>query len=278
VTLSSAFAAHSRVYLHSVSDVSLLSSESFIVDREDTLLQILFTLGHPPFLHHIRWEFVSAAAIASLCRDITSFPPTESLWLAVTDRLLHPRGWIDSLIVSDFPPLFEEFRAKHFNLLWRGSRDGFTAKEFHLRCDGRANTLTLIADTDGNIFGGFTPVKWESSAPGEAYGLYKGDNSGRSFLFTLRNPHGAPPRQFALTAERKQEAINCGSAYCTVFGGENSCDIVVKDNCNTNRSSYTKIGTNWTDSTYANDTAFKDFLTGMANFTVKEIEVVENAE
>jgi archaellum component FlaC len=63
----------------------------------------------------------------------------------------------DSLIVPQFPPLFEEFRAKRFNLLWRGSRDGFTAQEFHRRCDGRANTLTLISDTDGNVFGGFTP-------------------------------------------------------------------------------------------------------------------------
>jgi hypothetical protein len=65
----------------------------------------------------------------------------------------------DSLIVPQCPPLFEEFRAKRFNLLWRGSRDGFTTKEFHRRCDGRANILTLIDDTDGNAFGGFTPVK-----------------------------------------------------------------------------------------------------------------------
>jgi hypothetical protein len=144
VTLSSAFAAHSRVYLHSVSDVSLLSvdaldsllsSESFIVDSEDALLQILFTFGHPPLLRHIRWDFVSAAAIASLCEDLTFCPPTESLWLSVADRLLHPPPppGFDSLIVSDFPPLFQEFRAKRFNLLWRGSRDGFTAWEFHLR-------------------------------------------------------------------------------------------------------------------------------------------------
>jgi hypothetical protein len=57
VTLSSAFATHSRVSLHSVSDVSLLSvdeldsllsSPSFIVDSEDGLLQIMFPLGHPP--------------------------------------------------------------------------------------------------------------------------------------------------------------------------------------------------------------------------------------
>jgi hypothetical protein len=234
VTLSSAFAAHSRVYLHSVSEVSLLSvdaldsllsSESFMVDSEEALLQILFPLGHPPLLCHIRWEFVSSAAITSLCEDLMFCHPTTSLWLAVGDRLLHPppAPEIDSLIVSDFPPLFEEFRAKRFNLLWRGSRDGFTVGEFHLRCDGRANTLTLISDTKGNIFGGFTPVKWESPASGK----WKGDDSLRSFLFTLRNPHGVPPRKFALKAERKEYAIWCYSKYCVVFGGDilGWCDI-----------------------------------------------------
>jgi hypothetical protein len=191
-----------------------------------------------------------------------------------------PAPEIDSLIVSEYPPLFEEFRAKRFNLLWRDSRDGFTAQEFHLRCDSRANTLTLISDTDGNVFGGFTPVKWEP----HIYGTVKGDNSLRSFLFTLRNPHGVPPRKFALKAEMNQYAIHCHpghyakfgySAYCPSFG---FTDIHVSDNCNTNRNSHTKIGTLYSDSAYANDTAFEDFLTGAEKFTVKEIEVFEIAD
>jgi hypothetical protein len=40
--------------------------------------------------------------------------------------------------------------------------DAFRANQFHRRCDGHANTLTVILDTKGNIFGGFTPVEWES--------------------------------------------------------------------------------------------------------------------
>jgi hypothetical protein len=66
------------------------------------------------------------------------------------------------LIVREFPPLFEEFRAKRWALLWQSSRNGFDAKEFHRRCDGRANTLTLILDTNGNVHGGLTHVKWQS--------------------------------------------------------------------------------------------------------------------
>jgi hypothetical protein len=218
-------------------------------------------------------EFVSAAAIISLCEDLTVCTPTESLWLTVVDRLFHRPGWIDSLIVSEFPPLFEEFRAKRFNLLWRGSRDGLTAQESHLRCDGRANTLTLIADTDENIFGGFTPVKWENNCAN------KSDDSLRSFLFTLRNPHGVPPRKFALKEEKKQHAIECNSTACAAFGYNNGwCDIRVSDHCNTNRDSLTHFGTRWTNSSYATDTAFEYFLTGAENFTVKEIEVVEIAD
>jgi hypothetical protein len=100
----------------------------------------------------------------------------------------------DSLIVSSLPPLLAEFRGKRFALLWRGSRDGFHARDFHGRCGGRANTLTLILDTDGNVFGGFTPLEWDS----ESYLNYKCDDSLKSFLFTLKNPHNMPARKFAL--------------------------------------------------------------------------------
>jgi hypothetical protein len=201
------------------------------------------------------------------------FHPTESLWLAAADRLSHPppppAPEIDSLIVSEFPPLFEDFRAKCFNLLWRGSRDGFGAKEFHRRCDGRANTLTLILDTNGNIFGGFTPVEWESRTDSP----YKGDDSRRHFLFTLRSPCGVPLRKFALKVEGNYYAICCYSECGPMFG--DGC-ISVCDNCNRNtRSKTVKFGVTC-NSVSEGDT--KDFLTGSHHFRVKEIEVFEIAD
>jgi hypothetical protein len=59
------------------------------------------------------------------------------------------------------PDVFEEFRTKRFNLLWRASRDGVTTNQFHRRCEGRLYTLTLISDTDAKVFGGFTLVEWK---------------------------------------------------------------------------------------------------------------------
>jgi hypothetical protein len=81
-----------------------------------------------------------------------------------------------------------------FNLLWRDSGDGFGAAEFHRRCDCRANTLILILDTDGNVFGGVTPVEWESLG-------WKGNDSQWSFLFTLKNTGGVPAWKFTLRAQ-----------------------------------------------------------------------------
>jgi hypothetical protein len=66
---------------------------------------------------------------------------------------------LDLVIISGFPEIFAEFRGSKFSLLCQGNRDGFSSSAFHRRCDGHGNTLTVILDTKGNIFGGFTPVE-----------------------------------------------------------------------------------------------------------------------
>jgi hypothetical protein len=60
----------------------------------------------------------------------------------------------------------------------------------------------VILDTEGNIFGGFTPVEWESRDWNQMVGIEdnrcKTDESFKSFLFTLKNPHNISARKFAL--------------------------------------------------------------------------------
>jgi phosphopantetheinyl transferase (holo-ACP synthase) len=188
--------------------------------------------------------------------------------------LFLPRGPAESLIFSDFADIFAEFRGKRFSLLWRGSRDGFGAADFHGRCDGHANTLTVILDTNGNVFGGFTPVEWESTEWNGKFGkesnYFKADDSLRSFVFTLKNPHNIPARRFALKAEAKWTAIYCHSNW-----GPHFRDIYVSHNCNANTDSWTELG-----NVYTNDTGLngKTVFTGSLSFQVKEIEVFEITE
>ncbi len=57
-----------------------------------------------------------------------------------------------------------EFSSKDkWRLLYRGSRDGFGAANFHSKCDSHANTLTILkAHGSSYIFGGFTSITWNS--------------------------------------------------------------------------------------------------------------------
>jgi hypothetical protein len=183
---------------------------------------------------------------------------------------------LDSEIISEVPDIFPDFEDKTWQLLWRGSRDGFGARAFHRRCDGHANTLTLIVtaasddDVGGFVFGGFAAVEWESREAEDWAGsnCWKSDDSLKSFLFTLKNPHNIPARKFALKAEMKQEVIYCVSAWGPWFG----VDMRVSDNCNANTNSGTDLG-----EAYTNDTGLggETVFTGSLHFKVKEIEVFE---
>jgi hypothetical protein len=126
--------------------------------------------------------------------------------------------------------------------------------------------LTLGQDTEGSIFGGFTPAQWES----REHNCFKADPSLNSVLFTLENPHNFPERKCALNAEAKDRAVNCNSSWGPIF-----FDIWISDNCNTNTDSYSNLGLS-----YANDTCLggQTVLTGSRDFTVKEIEVFEITE
>jgi hypothetical protein len=161
----------------------------------------------------------------------------------------------------DFPSVFGEFSGKRFTPLWRGSRDGFGASDFPSRCDGHATTLTLIEDTEGNIFGGFWPVGWPSSS------LANFRPSHESFIFTLKNPHNIPARKFALNTGFRGRLLffscSCGPYFC---------DIYVDDHCNANTDSYTGLGYFYANETRLDGTAV---LTDSPHFTVKEIEVFE---
>jgi hypothetical protein len=102
----------------------------------------------------------------------------------------------------------------------------------------------VILDTNGNIFGGFTPVEWESRA---RYNGCKADPSLTKFLFTLKNSCNVPARRFALKAGKKHEAPQTPKVTLSTLAG------------------ITPTTLDWTGRVF----------TGSWNFQVKEIEVFE---
>jgi hypothetical protein len=175
------------------------------------------------------------------------------------------RGRLDSTIISGLPAIFEDFRTKSIRLLYRGSRDGFSASDFHRCCDKIPNTLTLLQTTKGSIFGGFTPIAW-SSGPGEN----KYDSSCQSFVFSLKNPWNRPAQKFSLKSDPSLRSIHCDSSYGPVFG--DGSDFGIENPLNGPEKGWSNF---W--KSYTNDTGIdsQTFFDGQFRFTVKEIEVFE---
>jgi hypothetical protein len=46
-----------------------------------------------------------------------------------------------------------------WRMIYKGTEDGFGSKDFHRRCDGWSNTITIISAND-HIFGGFLSIPW----------------------------------------------------------------------------------------------------------------------
>jgi hypothetical protein len=50
--------------------------------------------------------------------------------------------------------------SKEFKLLYSFSRDGANATTFHTNCNNKGPTLTVIYDTEGSVYGGYTDQNW----------------------------------------------------------------------------------------------------------------------
>ena len=47
----------------------------------------------------------------------------------------------------------------HWLLCWRASLHGWRADQFHTRCDGKNDTVTIVRK-DTYVFGGYTDIPW----------------------------------------------------------------------------------------------------------------------
>ena len=176
---------------------------------------------------------------------------------------------IDSAILSKEAnfDVFEEklcewCGTKNFELLYRGTRDGFGADDFHRLCDNKGKTLVLVKNTSGYVFGGFASIPWTSSnGPKQAPG---------SFIFTLTNMYGIQPTKFSLKNENDVYAVWHHKDYGPIFGG--GFDINISSDRNSSTNSCSGLGYTYSDTTGKGWSIFSS-NTSNRNFQVQEIEV-----
>lgn len=156
---------------------------------------------------------------------------------------------------------------KKFNLLYKASKDGFTASAFHEKCDSKGATVTFITSLEDYVFGGYTPVSWIA-----ADGWIE-DDSNQAFLFSLKSPTVQQPTKFKLVKEGMQAVIAGG--YGPRFVGDYSSVILCYNNSNYNGYSYTDLNDAYLNITGVSGTKI---FTGQEKFTTKEIEVFSVSE
>jgi hypothetical protein len=130
-----------------------------------------------------------------------------------------------------------------FDLLYRASRDGNTAAEFHNKCDDKGATIVIAKITNSDhILGGYNPLDWN----GFGYKFTKD-----SFIFSFTN------RMIFKTAKvgyynydqynQDQDSIFCSQSYGPTFGSGHDLSFQypkypsVTNSISRNPCSYTKI-------------------------------------
>ncbi len=158
--------------------------------------------------------------------------------------------------------LCEFSQKQEWKLLYRATRDGFYSNDFHSRCDGMGNTLTVIKSESGNVFGGYTDKAWYSNG-----GFVTDQNA---FIFSLINKENKPFK--VKCSDVGQNAIVCSPSIGPTFGKSDS-DIFINHNSNTN-SGHCNLGNTYKHPDYLVGTEkAKNILAGSFDFKTTEIEV-----
>ncbi|GBC11615.2 hypothetical protein GLOIN_2v1868421 [Rhizophagus irregularis DAOM 181602=DAOM 197198] len=112
-----------------------------------------------------------------------------------------------------------------FELLLRGSRDGFTPKRFHELCDGKPKTVTFIkVKGTEEIIGGYNPLIWETS---HIWGVTK-----NSFIFSFKN-------RYVVISKVKNS--NYALDYSTKCGPQFGSDLIINSYKDSNSNEYTNF-------------------------------------
>jgi hypothetical protein len=186
--------------------------------------------------------------------DYSCFDPFKS-------QILNNQQSLDLVNLCEF-----SFKDK-WSLLYRGTRDGFGAHDFHSKCDGHSNTLTILkARHSSHIFGGFTSAIWDS------LNQWKVDSN--AFLFSLANKDGTRPCKMKIDPNRSQYAIWSLAGNGPTFGIH---DVRIVNDANRAMNSCSNLGSTYKLPTCVNESREDAslFLAGSQYFQLSEIEVYQ---
>ena len=146
----------------------------------------------------------------------------------------------------------------NLKLIYRASRDGFSATIFHSKCDIYFPTITFIKSNFEKVFGGYTEKTWDHKQGSK--------EDSNAFIFSLSSHE-----KFPCTV--KSQAVVGDSNYLTVFGVKGDIWITSQSD-KIDSHCYYPISYASSKFSYPNPES-QAYLCGNADFTVKEMEVYQ---
>lgn len=232
---------------------------SYFIDRDGTHFRYILNYLRTAQLvvpedKIVRKELLNEAEfyqVQGIINQLRSHPFEESKILSRAQR--HTLiDWLKGSLTS---------ASHNYVLIYRASRDGWAAYNFHQRCDLKGPTVT-VARCGNYIFGGYTEAQWESLLTVE----YKRDP--KAFLFSLSNPSGLNSTKLSVLPGKMDQAINCCSNYGPAFGA--APDFWIGNNPNSNNACSARLSTCY--QIPAGQKA-NTFFTGADTFNLTELEV-----
>ncbi|WAR31267.1 hypothetical protein MAR_033809 [Mya arenaria] len=105
-----------------------------------------------------------------------------------------------------------ETGSKHFTLIHSIFRDGCSPATFHQRCDNQGPTVTVLYNTQGSVFGGYTSVSFSR----DSFYDYRQVQDNAAFLFQLYVDGKATANKFPVND--KNNAVYDGNDRGPSFG------------------------------------------------------------
>lgn len=140
-------------------------------------------------------------------------------------------------------------------LIYQGSRDGYSSTDFHRKCDEKGHTVVVMLTSFNKVIGGFSAINWTSPSPG---GYFYKDEECKCFLFSL-----TLKKKYPLLSSN-HHAICCNKNYGPIFG---SYDLLTVTDCNVNKCLNFDIGACY------NYNGIKAAFYGGTPYHLREIEV-----
>ena len=86
------------------------------------------------------------------------------LGLLVKQQFICESAIVSSGQMTELMSLCQFSLNQEWKLIYRATRDGFGATDFHSKCDRYQNSLMIIKSTKGYVFGSYTEKNWSGPA------------------------------------------------------------------------------------------------------------------